>query len=499
MLHSVPSTVGTVSELQGAGARRAWSLRPVAMRSVFGLLLLQASVFVILYGFDGLPIAGRLSLSVFVGALIAWVVLGLPDTPVALAGALVLVVSGAVGEDALFATLGSEIVWLLIAAFVLASALRSSGTAERAAAAVLRRCRTVAGVFWGATLMIALTAFVIPSTSARAAILMPVFFGLSAAIARPTVIKGLALLFPSVILLSACASMTGAGAHLIAADFMRHVGGADVNFARWVLLGAPFALITSLIACGMIQLVFLSSEDRRAPVGTLPVGPRTNAGNEAALLTIVGATVLLWATSALHGQNIAIVALAAALLAGCKSVSGISLKDALKGVEWNLLLFLAATLLIGEALLTSGAARYLIDQTLAGLQGRLAPDPWMVVTLAALVSSLAHILITSRTVRASVLIPAVALPLSAFGADPAALIFVTAVGSGFCQTLMVSAKPVALFGSAETPPFTQGDLLRLAAFLLPLFIGLLVAFALFIWPPLGLPFETIPATPGSSN
>jgi di/tricarboxylate transporter len=498
MLHSVPTTRATVSVFPDAEGRQAWLFRPLSPRLVIGLLSLQACTFVILYGLDGLPIEGRLSLAVFAGVLIAWVVLGLPDMPVALAGALALVVSGAVREEALFATLGSEIIWLLIAAFVMASVMRSSGTAERLAAVALTRCRTVSQMFWGATLVIALTAFVIPSTSARAAILMPVFFGLSSAIGRPSVTRGLALLFPSVILLSACASLTGAGAHLITADSMRRVSDTDIGFAHWALLGGPFGLVTSLLACGLIQLLFMSAEDRSAAIGTLPVRHRSNSCSDATVLTIMGATVLLWATNALHGQNIAVIALVGALLAASKPVSGISLKEALKGVEWNLLLFLAATLLIGEALLTSGTAHYLVDQTLAALGGHLSLAPWMVVAIAAVISSLAHIVIMSRTARASVLIPVVALPLSAFGVDPSVLIFVTTIGSGFCQTLMVSAKPVLLFGSAETLTFTQADLLRLALFLLPLFVALLVAFSLFVWPFLGLPIETLSPMPAKA-
>ncbi|RWP77297.1 MAG: hypothetical protein EOR91_25455 [Mesorhizobium sp.] len=325
-----------------------------------------------------------------------------------------------------------------------------------------------------------------------------VFFGLSSAIGRPSVTRGLALLFPSVILLSACASLTGAGAHLIAADFMRRVSDTDIGFAHWALLGGPFGFVTSLLACGLIQLLFLSAEDRRAAIGTLPVRHRSNSCSDATVLTIMGATVLLWATNALHGQNIAVIALVGALLAASKPVSGISLKEALKGVEWNLLLFLAATLLIGEALLTSGTARYLVDQTLAALGGHLSLAPWMVIAIAAVISSLAHIVIMSRTARASVLIPAVALPFSAFGVDPSVLIFVTTIGSGFCQTLMVSAKPVLLFGSAEALTFTQADLLRLALFLLPLFVALLVAFSLFVWPLLGLPIETLSAMPAKA-
>ncbi|WP_081161605.1 SLC13 family permease [Ensifer aridi] len=491
MMHSVPSTAQVVPITANVNEKARWSLgSSVSTRSLAGLPLLVTCVLAILSGMDGLSLEGRLSLSVFVGALIAWVVLRLPDMPVALAGALALVVFGAVDENALFATLGSEIVWLLIAAFIIAAVLRSNGTAERLAGIALSRCGTVSRVFWGATLVIASSAFVIPSTSARAAILMPLFVGLSGAIDRPSVTRGLALLFPSVILLSACASLTGAGAHLIAADLMKRLGGIDIGFAQWALLGAPFGLITSLLACGLIQLLFLSAEDCRAAVGALPVSPRADGGSEIAVLTIVGAAVLLWVTSGLHRQNIAIIALVAALLAASRPVSGISLKEALKGVEWNLILFLAATLLIGEALLTSGAARYLVDQTLSAINGTLSPAPWMVVVIAALVSSLAHVVITSRTARASVLLPAVALPLAGFGADPSALIFVTTVGSGFCQTLMVSAKPVVLFGSGEVQTFTQADLLRLAAFLLPLFVALLVAFSLFVWPLVGLPLAT---------
>lgn len=204
MLHSVPSTSQAAVPITATVRERpAWPLRSVSARSLAGLLLLEGCVLAIVYCMDGLALEARLSLSVFVGALIAWVVLRLPDMPVALAGALALVVFGAVDEDALFATLGNEIVWLLIAAFIIAPVLRSNGTAERMVGIVLSRCGTVSGVFWGATLVIGLSAFVIPSTSARAAILMPLFVGLSGAIDRPSVSKGLALLFPSVILLSA--------------------------------------------------------------------------------------------------------------------------------------------------------------------------------------------------------------------------------------------------------------------------------------------------------
>ena len=61
--------------------------------------------------------------------------------------------------------------------------------------------------------------------------------------------------------------------------------------------------------------------------------------------------------------------------------------------------------------------------------------------------------------------------------------------SGFCQTLMVSAKPVALFGAMDPPPFGQADLLRLAMVLVVPFVVLLIVFATLVWPLQGLPLR----------
>jgi solute carrier family 13 (sodium-dependent dicarboxylate transporter), member 2/3/5 len=55
------------------------------------------------------------------------------------------------------------------------------------------------------------------------------------------------------------------------------------------------------------------------------------------------------------------------------------------------------------------------------------------------------------------------------------------MGTGFCQTLPVSAKPVALFALTDQPTYTAGDLLRLSVALLPIMFLLLMMFALAVW------------------
>ena len=127
----------------------------------------------------GLENSGKIALSVTALAIIGWTLTAVPDSVVAVSAALVLVLTGVVPETQLYATLGREIVWLLVAAFVIAAVVRSSGLMERLAFAAVRPFRSLPGFFHALALVISLTAFLIPSTSGRAALLLPVFMALA--------------------------------------------------------------------------------------------------------------------------------------------------------------------------------------------------------------------------------------------------------------------------------------------------------------------------------
>lgn len=177
------------------------------------------------------------------------------------------------------------------------------------------------------------------------------------------------------------------------------------------------------------------------------------------------------------------------MLLATERVSCLPLKAALKGVEWNLLLLLAGTLVIGEALLATGTAQVLAEGVVGLAGSSIAAWPALVIGFAAIVATLSHLFITSRTARATVLIPASLCRSPPFGVDPLNLVMVVTLASGFCQTLMVSAKPVALFGAMDPPPFGQADLLRLAMVLVVPFVVLLIVFATLVWPMQGLPLR----------
>lgn len=461
------------------------------VKQIVAAIVLVFSAMLIFLAIDGLTLNMRLTLAVFVATITAWTILDLPDTPVALAGAALLPVAGAIDEDVLYRSLGNDIVWLMLAAFVVAGVLRQVGVIEQIIRRLLARLATVQGLFWALTLLIFATAFIIPSTSARAAMLAPVYLGLAAAIGNARVNRALALLFPSVILLSAGASLIGAGAHLVAAGMMERLRGQSPDFLSWIALAGPFSLLCSLFACAVLLRFFLTREERAMTIAerSADEAPTPLTRQQWSVLAITGAMIVLFAAQPLHGIGMPLIGIAAALLLANERVSGLPLKAALKGVEWNLLLFLAGTLVIGEALLQTGTAEVLAERVV-GLAGvGIAAWPALVIGFAAIVATLSHLVITSRTARATVLIPALALPLAALGVDPLNLVMVVTLASGFCQTLMVSAKPVALFGAMDPPPFGQADLFRLAGLLVVPFVALLIIFATIVWPLQGMPLR----------
>jgi solute carrier family 13 (sodium-dependent dicarboxylate transporter), member 2/3/5 len=438
---------------------------------------------------SGLSSEARIATAVFGAAIIGWTLTRLGDTMIALAAALVLVAAGVVTQEELHAALGNELIWLLVAAFVMAAALRASGVAERAALALVSRFAGVRSLFMALTAVLAATALIIPSTSGRAALALPVFLALADRMPERGIARALALLFPTVILLSAGGSLIGAGAHLIAVDFIRLIGGKSLGYLDWLLIGMPLALVMSFAAAEIILRLFLTAHERSATLAIAAIEPFRPAARDLYLIGVMSATMLLWMTASWHGFGIAIVTLFGALAATLPGLSPVSLKDAVKKVEWDLLLFMAATLMMGEALLATNADEWAARRLVMAIGGSSLLSPAIVLAAVIAIALAAHLVVTSRTARATVLIPTVALPLAGLGLDPTALILATVMGTGFCQTLATSAKPVALYANLERETYAPTDLLRLSLALAPMMAAALFVFAMWIWPLQGVALQ----------
>lgn len=149
-----------------------------------------------------------------------------------------------------------------------------------------------------------------------------------------------------------------------------------------------------------------------------------------------------------------------------------------KAVPWSLLIFMIATLALGNAVTDSGVAEWLARAafSLCDLLGSWAADGFVIVLI--LVSVAAHLVLQSRSARSAVLIPIIVTIAPMAGIDPVAAAFISTAAAGFCLTLTSSTKPVAMFAIAdEIPGYASRDLLGLSAVLAPVSAILLAFFA----------------------
>ncbi|WP_406255470.1 SLC13 family permease [Streptomyces chartreusis] len=465
------------------------NLRPLAALCV---ALSLCALLAVPGNFAGLGADARLTLAVFALATCAWIATPVDDTYIALGAGLALTVTGVISSDTLFGTLGDSTVWLLICAFVLAAAVTRTGLAGRAAAFLVGGARTVRQLVHLTTAALVVTAFAVPATSGRAALALPVFLALAKALAdRRRLVVMLALLFPTVILLSAVATLIGAGAHLITVSVLWQATGDRIGFTEWLLLGLPLAVASSHLAAETVLLTTTRRADRKGPVRITPeqiqehsddpvTGPWSQAEKRCALL--LGTVVVLWCSEPLHRVPPAVVALIGAVVAASPALGTVHLKDALKTVPWALLLFMAATMAMGVALADSGAAEWLVG----GLPSGVSPLLFLVVVV--VISTAAHLVLQSRSARSSVLVPLVVAAAVGAGVNPVAAALASTAAAGFCHTLPASAKPVALFSDLPgTPTYTPRDLLRLSAVLAPSTAAIVLLFAVVVWPVLGVP------------
>jgi len=468
--------------------------RSVAITAAFFIALVAAVIYANVAG--DLPGRAAITLVVFLAAVFLWIATPLNDTYVALGAALALVLTGVIDRTEFTGTLGTNLIWLLIGAFVIAAAINETGLMTKFAAWVVVRAHTPRQLVHLLTLALLISAFAVPSTSGRAALALPVFVALATMLAeRRRLVVCLALLFPTVILFSAIASLLGAGAHLVMVEILQESVNQSFTFDQWLVLGLPLAVVWSHLAAEAILLMFTDAEDRRSRISvqasawpsegpTSPDSPLTAPQRRVLLLLV--AVIIGWLTEPLHHMHPAIIALVGALIAVAPRMGTTTWPKAVKTVPWSLLIFMAATLALATAISRSGAAAWL-ETAICWCKklGSWASIGFVVVVI--LCSIAAHLVVQSRSARSAMLTPIVIATAPIVGVNPVAAAFISTAAAGFCLTMINSAKPIAVFANVEgLSTFTGRDLLRLSGTLAPVSAVLLAFFAFVVWPALGL-------------
>jgi anion transporter len=435
-----------------------------------------------------LPSAGRWSLVIFCSTVILWTLTRLNTSYVALVAALTLVLTGAIPQEQLFQALGDEIIWLMIGAFILGDAIQKTGLSARMTQFIVGRVKTVGGLFWTIATLIIPLSFLIPSTSGRAAVTLPIYRSVTAELPDPKIRRGLAILIPTIILVSTIVSLVGAGSHLIANELLMQMAQQHISFGQWALYGLPFGIAASFMSCFAILYFFLNRQQRQQPL-QIPIESAVKSSfsrSEWVTLFIAIGMLSLWLTEGVHGLKIATVSILGGVLLALPKLGVMSWKEALNSVSWNLIVFVCAALVLGRSLVKSGASQWVIDHTfhISGISNQGSQILVLVILTAIALTS--HLYMTSHAARAVALVPAFLSLAATLNLNPVAVMFIGTLGMDYCLTMPVSSKALLIYQDGEEPRFHAKDLLRLSTIMIPIHLGLVIVFYLTYWHWIGL-------------
>lgn len=430
---------------------------------------------------------GKVSIIIFILALILFI---FSNLPAGLAGMLCLLGAVLLGvpDSILFESLNQHIVWLMIGAFIISSVIEESGLLTRLVNWFSRKCHTEkrASLFILATIQV--MTFFIPSTSSRAAAMLPIYQAIKTQFPKRATMYG--LMIPILILTMTNTTLIGAGSHLIGIGILEGQTDKSISYIDFVLWGLPFGLMISLIAAIILMYSPIKQQPMKEASNKEPVDVDVEqtplSSKERKAIILIGITVVLWVTESLHGLDIAFVTI---LMAFCMLIPQLGLitwKKALSQVSWSLIFFVASATALGELLIKYGVVKYIQDQILSLFKGLPVMPAIVFVIILSIISVGSHLLITSHTTRAVVLVPTVLIFAETFELNPVSVVFITLIGINYCLTLPVSSKALLIFYELDDRPFNTSQLLKLNMWLLPIYVVFMVLMYLFYWQFIGL-------------
>lgn len=382
-----------------------------------------------------------------------WVTEALPIPATSLVPFALFPLAGVLDQRQAAAALGSYVIILLMASFMLSKALEKSGAHERLALYMINLVglsgrRLVLGFMVAAavlsmwisntatTLMLATMALAILARTDNERLAAPLLLGIAFAAS-----------------LGGTATLIGTPPNLIFAESFLQATGEEYSFSRWMMTGIPIVIL-GIPVMGLWLTRSLGGV--KAPTLADPGPWRID---EKRTMVVFAIAIALWVTRAepfggwsgalgMDGAGDSTVAVFAVILMFLvpdgKGGALLDWKSA-SNIPWGMLLLFAGGICIAAAFRASGLD-VLIGEELSGLAN--APVFWMMLGLCLSVTFMTEI--TSNTATANLLMPLLAAVAAGTGIKPELLMIPAVISSSCAFMLPVATAPNAIiYGTGQ--------------------------------------------------
>ena len=383
---------------------------------------------------------------------------------------------------------------LVAAACFIAAAMTATGLDRRIALVVLSKvdARTN-NIVIGAMVVGFLLSFIVPSTTARVACLVPIMMGFILAFKVDKRSRFAGLL---VITAAQTASVwnvgikTAAAQNMVAVGFIEKQFGTSISWTEWFIAGAPFSALLT-VALYFIMTRMMKPEMTEIAGGQATIRQQLDAigamtVREWKLLVIVLVLLGFWGTEkVLHDFDTSSTTIAAIALMLLPRVGVMDWKESQRGFPWGTVVLFAIGISIGTALLRTQAAGWLANLIVQNL-GLQNASAFAILMLLSLFLIVIHLGFASATALASTMIPIIISVLMAVQTPGINVVGMTmllqfVVSFGFILPVNAPQNMIA-YG---TDTFDAKDFIRTGLVITLAATVLLVVFALTYWPWMG--------------
>jgi sodium-dependent dicarboxylate transporter 2/3/5 len=458
---------------------------------------------------EGLPVAGHRMLAILAFAVIVWMTEAIDYAVSALVIAALMafmlglapsvanpkVLMGTTAALTLaFSGFSSAGLVLVASALFLAAAMTLTGLDKRIALSILSRSGTkTSHVVIGTILVGIVIAFMVPSTTARVACLVPITLGIIAAFGVNK--RGA---FASMLMITTVQTAsiwnvgikTAAAQNMIAIGFIEKAFSATITWLEWLIAAAPFAIAMS-IALYFVMTLMMPSEVVEVPGGhegirksLVALGPMK--GSEKKLLAISLTLIAFWATEGvLHKFDTSTTTITAVALMFIPGIGILTWKEAQPRIPWGTVVLFGVGISLGTALLQTNAATWLANIVVTEFGLKNATALFVLATMG-LFLVVIHLGFASATALASAMIPIVIAVLKSVDTPGINVIGMTmllqfVVSFGFI--LVVNAPQNMVAYGTET--FSARDFVRTGFVLTLIAMALVMLLGATYWRWLG--------------
>lgn len=291
-------------------------------------------------------------------------------------------------------------------------------------------------------------------------------------------------------------TLVGTPPNIIFASIASRTAGMEVTFAQWMVFAVPVTFALLLLVWFLLVYVLYPVRKMHLPLGSVFIEQQIASlgkmnSHEKRIMALFGCVAGLWMfrglipieffTSVISDTTIAIAGAVALFLVPTGKEKGARLLDweGASKLPWNILLLFGGGLALSEGFANSGLSNYLVTvfEALKGLD-------WWVVLLIVVTIVVFLTELMSNTATATLLIPIMISASAALDISPLVLVIPITMATSFAFMLPVATPPNAIvFGYNY---LSIKDMVRSGFWLNILCIIILVLATLFFLPYCGI-------------